>query len=157
MITLPIVKPDLYKYSPHKERMLLIDEVSDYSVTEYELGSKVYITEDSVFYDTKAGYVPSWISFEYMAQSIALLSGIYAVQNGKTPLIGFIMGIRDFTPLKNGFKPGDEVTIKVKQIFREQEVVVFEGSAFCNGELYTSGTINAVEGTEETISKMRGL
>ena len=59
---------------PHKEPMILIDDIVDYSLEEKWLKSCVTITKDSLFFDKDLNGIDSIIGIEYMAQTI----GCYA-------------------------------------------------------------------------------
>lgn len=155
MITLPCRKPDLYNYSPHQGPMLLLDQVDRYDLQRYTLESSVCIKPDSEFYNNETGNMPIWISFEYMAQSIAALSGIASKLNSQNPKIGFIVGIRGFESFRDGYKPEDIVTIKVSQNFREGDVAVFDGETYVNDVLYSIATLNVVENNPELLDKWR--
>ena len=152
--TLPLGKPELYRYSPHQKSMLLLDVLKAYDLRSLELTSGVNITSSSVFFDPEAGCVPNYVAFEYMAQSIALLSGLAEVDKNSTPKIGFIMGIRDFKTTVPGFTPGDALEVRVKEVFREGSVAVFEGSVFVKDKLVVSAVVNAIEGDADVLEKL---
>lgn len=133
--------------------MLLLDQVDRYDLKKYTLESSVCINSDSEFYNNNTGSVPIWISFEYMAQSIAALSGISSKLNSKEPKIGFIVGIRNFESYRNGYEPEDRVIVKVSQNFREGDVAVFDGETYVNDILYSKATMNVVENNPELLDK----
>ncbi len=156
MIKTPISKPELFNYSPHQGLMLLIDRLLDYSLDDVYCKSAVDVSEQSTFFEAESGVIPCWVAFEYMAQNIALLSGISSVAKGEKPKIGFIMAIRDFTTYRHGFAPGSEVDIFVNQIFRDGDVAVFEGKALVNNEEYARGTLSTISANKDLINKMTG-
>ncbi|MDA3810726.1 MAG: hypothetical protein PF518_10430 [Spirochaetaceae bacterium] len=153
MIFLPCRKPELYNYSPHKNRMLLIEQLDQYDLIENKLSSSIKITESSEFFCPSDNYVPVWISFEYMAQSIAILSGISHADDGDEPKIGFIIGVRDFKAAVPGFKPGDELVIFVEQTFRDGNVAVFNGEVLINDKVCSSAIINVIENNQELVNR----
>ncbi|MBN1799472.1 MAG: hypothetical protein JW822_12935 [Spirochaetales bacterium] len=156
MINTPVTKPELFKYSPHKNLMLLIDRLEDYSLEHAFLKSSVDVTEQSIFFDAESGIIPCWIAFEYMAQNIALLSGISSILKAQRPKIGFIMAIRDFITYQKGFAPGSRVTILVKQVFRDGDVAVFEGKASISKKEFAAGTLSTISANDTLIKKMTG-
>ena len=88
---------DLSKILPHKKPMILIDKVLEFDVQNLTLKAEVIINENPMFYDKSLGGVPSWIGLEYMAQTIAALSGIYeSERDGGEPIMGFILGTRKY-------------------------------------------------------------
>lgn len=150
-LNLPIKKPELYNYSPHQKRMLLFDQVDNFNLDNSTLEASLTIKENSEFFNKNLNAVPTYISFEYMAQSIATLAGIGKTVINKEPKIGFIIGVREFISEQDGFNVGDNVKIKIKEIYRTDEVAVFEGESFVNGNLYTSATLNVVENSENIL------
>ncbi|MCM1321295.1 MAG: hypothetical protein NC041_00835 [Bacteroides sp.] len=61
---------------PHKGKMLLLNRIVFFDTKEGLLVSESDISADWLFYDAALSGVPSWVSFELMAQSIAALNGI---------------------------------------------------------------------------------
>src|ERR1035437_7577130 len=100
--------------------MFLLNRVRDHNAADLWLESEVDISADSLFFDPERQLVPAWVAFEYMAQSIAALSGIVNfAADGSAPKIGFIMGVRDFECSCAGFSVGSSLSIHVAQIFRD--------------------------------------
>ena len=155
MITLPCSKPELFNYSPHQGRMLLLDQVVQYDLKEHSLQSKLLIDRDSEFYSSDFACVPVWISFEYMAQSIAVLSGISHKEEGNDPKIGFIMGVRDFNSFSDGFIPGNELTVSVSQSFRDGDVAVFDGVVMINEKICSTAVINVIENNQKLLERWK--
>jgi predicted hotdog family 3-hydroxylacyl-ACP dehydratase len=141
-----ICKPELADYLPHKNSMLLLDRIVGYDLSTYRLLSEVDIWEDNLFFNPDLGGVGAWTGFEYMAQSIAALSGVHA----KTvldiePKIGFIMSIRAFETKVAAFPPGKTLQIGVEQLFREGSVVAFNCNILLDGQEITTAVVNAIE------------
>ena len=68
---------------PHSGKMSLLDRVVDYNFEKLEIHAEVDIGPGSMFFDNDIDGIPVWIGFEYMAQSISALSGIYGKTQGK--------------------------------------------------------------------------
>ena len=85
-------KEYLRKILPHKQPMILIDDVVEYSLEEKWLKSCVTIRKDCLFYDSGINGIDSIIGIEYMAQTI----GCYAhLESHRTePQVGFLLGTR---------------------------------------------------------------
>ncbi|MDC7219040.1 MAG: hypothetical protein PQJ59_03805 [Spirochaetales bacterium] len=149
MINLPLTKPDLFDYSVHKGRMLLIDQIDGYDFEEVELKSSVVISEESEFFHRDK--MPVWVSFEYMAQSIALLSSLVHLDKDEEPQIGFIMNVREFKAPRPSYAPGDRVEIRVKQTFKEGGIAVFDGETYVDGECYSRGVVTVIEKSQELL------
>jgi 3-hydroxyacyl-[acyl-carrier-protein] dehydratase len=129
-------RDELKKYLPHREPMLLVDEmIMD---TEGVVHSKYRIREDEFFcqgHFPGNPLVPGVILCEIMAQSCALLVMDEIV--GKTTLYSGIDNMR----FKNPVRPGDlcEITARLNgkranMFFCEAELRV-EGKLCCKGNL----------------------
>jgi 3-hydroxyacyl-[acyl-carrier-protein] dehydratase len=129
-------RDELKKYLPHREPMLLVDEmIMD---TEGVVHSKYRIREDEFFcqgHFPGNPLVPGVILCEIMAQSCALLVMDEIV--GKTTLYSGIDNVR----FKNPVRPGDlcEITARLNgkranMFFCEAELRV-EGKLCCKGNL----------------------
>lgn len=102
---------------PHAGNMVLVDEVIDYQPDSAT--ARVRVSADSLFYDPHIKGIHSAIGLEWMAQTIALVAGIYALQHGQPVQVGFLLGTRNYDPLQKVFGLGEEYVIHVKQLFRE--------------------------------------
>jgi len=91
-----IENEDLLSLLPHRNKMLLINRVTEYDVHKRFLCSEYDVSEDCLFYDPVLNGVPAWISFEFMAQAVSALAGITGQLAGKPPMIGFIMSVSAF-------------------------------------------------------------
>lgn len=131
-----MTREELKEYVPHREPMLLIDEI--------ELGedglcnAKYLIREDEVFcqgHFPGNPIVPGVILCEIMAQSCALL--MKEELKGMTPLYTGIDNVR----FKNVVKPGDlcEVTARLKSrrgpMFFCEAVLMVDGMLCCKGDM----------------------
>ena len=137
--------------------MLLLDRLEDYSFSPATLSALVEITPRSPFFNPERRLVPIWVSFEYMAQSIALLAGLRSAVHGEKPNIGFIMGVRDFKAKCDGFPEGKKVDVHIRQILLHEAVAVFEGEARLDNQLAATGTLTTVEGSPELIERMKEI
>jgi predicted hotdog family 3-hydroxylacyl-ACP dehydratase len=147
-LTTHIDRQELIGYLPHKGKMFLLDRVLSYELSHpTHLVSESDIAESSIFYDSGLSGIPVWVAFEYMAQSIAALSGIDAkVENsGAEPKIGMIMGVRDFKAEIDCLPTGSTVRTEVSEVFRDGPVVSFECGLFFEGRKVVRATLNAIE------------
>jgi predicted hotdog family 3-hydroxylacyl-ACP dehydratase len=154
-VACPVDKPLLFRYSPHRGSMLLLDRLEDYSFSPAALTALVDITSTSPFFDHEIKMVPPWVSFEYMAQSIALLAGLRGASRGEKPNIGFIMGVREFKAFCDGFPEGKKVEIHIRQVLLHEAVAVFKGEAWMDGVRAAAGTLSTVEGSPALIARMK--
>jgi len=112
------LKIDVEKLLPHSGDMVLIDQMIDYG-DDYGV-SKVKVDADSKFFEDNIGGIHAAIGLEWMAQTIAAIAGIEALQNNRPVQVGFLLGSRKYEPSKSVFKLCEEYVIHVKQLYREE-------------------------------------
>jgi predicted hotdog family 3-hydroxylacyl-ACP dehydratase len=135
---------ELESVMPHKRNMVLITRVVEYSIADKYLIAQVDITEKSMFF--KNGQVPVWVGIEYMAQSIAALSGIYQkTQNSDKINIGFIIGARNYKCFVGGFNLGKTLTVKVQELFLDAEIGSFSCEIFDGDKLLAATELNVFQ------------
>lgn len=131
-----MTRDELKDYLPHREPMLLVDEIEIDS--DGVCHAKYRVKEDEYFcrgHFPGNPIVPGVIQCEIMAQSCALL--VKDVIQGKTTLYTGIDKVR----FKNIVKPGDlcEITATLKSrrasIFYCQAELRVNGNICCKGEL----------------------
>lgn len=144
-----INKKQLEKILPHKQPMILIDSIADYSIEQGWLKSIVTITKDSMFYDPTINGVSSAVGIEYMAQTI----GCYAFLKSEyeEPLIGFLLGTRLYNNKLKVFKENETLEIFVKEVFSGNEISSFDCIIYNQEEEIASATINVYQ--SENIEK----
>lgn len=129
-------REELKEYLPHREPMLLVDEIDIDS--EGVCHSKYLVKDDEIFcrgHFPGNPIVPGVIQCEIMAQSCALL--VKDEIKGKTTLYTGIDNVR----FKHPVKPGDlcEVTATLKNrrgaVFYCDAVLKVAGQLCCRGEL----------------------
>ena len=136
---------------PHKEPMILIDDILGYSIEEKWIKTCVTIREDSLFYDKDLQGIDSVIGIEYMAQTI----GCYAFfrKKLKEPQIGFLLGTRLYNNAVKKFDLGKTYYILVKEVF-VAEIYSFECFIYNDkNEEIASATINVYQDTDENIKE----
>ncbi len=108
---------------PHKPPMLLLDEVLSFD--EVSITTRSHITEANPFYVPGRG-VPSYVTFEIMAQSISAHDGATRWQTGEPPAIGLLLGCRKFTVTRDWLQPGETVDTQASPLLFEGEMRSFE-------------------------------
>jgi predicted hotdog family 3-hydroxylacyl-ACP dehydratase len=108
---------------PHSGGMILIDDIVDYN--EDSLVASVTITDSSLFGDGSKG-VPVWVGIEYMAQAVAAWAGIQGKGRDKPVKMGLLLGTRRYVANKSYFSIGCRLLITVQQVYRENELGVFD-------------------------------
>lgn len=106
----------------HRAPMILIDCIDAYD-SETVLSS-VEIKSDTPFLADNV--VPSYVSVEFMAQSVAAFSGIKAKNSGGSPKIGYLASARKVDLNVPYFSIGDKLEIAVRMIWNEPPMAVFD-------------------------------
>ncbi len=130
---------------PHKGKMFLLDRIRDYDLNEKSITTEIDITRDNLFYEEELGGVPVWVAFEYMAQSVSALSGIYGRSKGENPKTGFILSVNGFEADVPVFKQGKTVVVNVQEKIRVDQAVTFDGVAMVGNKVVVTSKINTVE------------
>ena len=145
-------KEYLAKLLPHKEPMILIDDIVDYSIEDRWLKTCVTIREDSLFYDKELRGIDSVVGIEYMAQTI----GCYAFLRTKQtePKVGFLLGTRLYNNAIEKFELGKTYYIKVMEVF-VAEIYSFECFIYNEeNEEIASATINVYQDIDNNIKEL---
>ncbi len=134
---------------PHKEPMILIDDIVDYSLEEKWLKTCVTIREDSLFYDKNLKGIDSSVGIEFMAQTIGCYA--YLRKNLSEPNIGFLLGTRLYNNLNKTFELNKTYYIKVMEVFIA-EIYSFECFIYNDkNEEIASATINVYQDDNKSI------
>ena len=141
----PIEKDKLINLLPHKGRMFLLDRAVDIDYDEYSIKTQVDVTKESMFFDEALGGIPSYVTFEYMAQSISALSGIDNNRKGLSPKVGVILSVSEFKTIIPVLKEGTTVTVSVCQQDIVDRVFSFTCTAYIGEELVSSGKLTVME------------
>ena len=142
---MPIEKNELINLLPHKGRMFLLDRAVDVNFEEYSIKTQVDVTEQSMFFDKALGGIPSYVTFEYMAQSISALSGIDNRRRGLPPKVGVILSVSDFKTTVPVIKAGTTVTVLDCQQDIVDRVFSFNCTAYIGDILISSGKLTVME------------
>ena len=132
-----MLREELKQYLPHREPMLLVDEIEiDAEGTAH---AKYRIKEDEFFcrgHFPGNPIVPGVIQCEIMAQSCALL--VKDEIKGKTTLYSGINNVR----FKNPVKPGDLCEITAKLVNRRGQIFFCEANLKVDGKLCCKGELS---------------
>jgi predicted hotdog family 3-hydroxylacyl-ACP dehydratase len=147
-VDLPLGHADSERFVPHKGPMFLIDRLTVEDLEAGHMDAEVDIHPRCLFHRAECGGVPAWVGFEYMAQTIAALSGRQGARHGGEPKVGFIMGVRDFDCAEPIFPDSVHLRIEVRQEFRDGPVVSFRCRILdkADGErVFARAMVNAIE------------
>jgi predicted hotdog family 3-hydroxylacyl-ACP dehydratase len=133
------------KLVPHSGKMSLLSRVKAVDLAAHTLCAEVDVSPDSFFYDSVMGGVPVWVGFEYMAQSIAALSGKCNLEYGRRPNIGFILSVKNFKAKVHSFSKGTTISILVKELVQLDSIVSFECAITLNESVLAVATLNTIK------------
>jgi predicted hotdog family 3-hydroxylacyl-ACP dehydratase len=108
---------------PHSRSMVLIDDAIEAGADWVLAG--VRIGEDSPFYDPELGGVPSWVGIEYMAQTVALFSGIQTKRAAREIKVGLLVGVRRYQAETVRFPLGAYLRIRATKEWDDRQMAVF--------------------------------
>jgi predicted hotdog family 3-hydroxylacyl-ACP dehydratase len=107
---------------PHSGAMILIDDVI--ASGEGWVESGVRIGEDCLLYEPGLG-VPAWMGIEYMAQTVAMYSGIQMKRAGAGIKIGFLLGTRHYVAMTDYYPLGNYLRIHAHEEWQDGQMAVF--------------------------------
>lgn len=120
--------PPVTELLPHKDQMVLIDEVVSFSEEEKCITVSVNVTEDSTFYDAAVGGVPNLVAIEYMAQASAALAEMAQKikDSSGPPRPGILLGTRKLNLAIEKFEVGKKYLVSAKDVFDDGTTASFE-------------------------------
>jgi predicted hotdog family 3-hydroxylacyl-ACP dehydratase len=118
----PWLVPELL---PQSGPMMLLDDLVD--AGEGWVTAGVRIAEDSLFFAPGVG-MPCWLGLEYMAQTIALYSGLQATRAGRPVPIGLLLGSRRYQAMTTHFLLGSYLLIHVREQWYDGQIGAFDCS-----------------------------
>lgn len=136
--------PDLL---PHEPPMVLLDHIEDYG-SDYVV-TKVLIEKAKPFFIEDHG-VPSYVGIEYMAQTCGVLAGLQSKEHGSPISLGFLLGTRNFHVKKPWFKLGESLSVHVKEVFRQEQMGVFDCCIKEGSESVVTAQLNLYQSDEKT-------
>jgi predicted hotdog family 3-hydroxylacyl-ACP dehydratase len=119
-----IEKEELLSLLPHRGRMLLLSRVSDYNLDKGSVVAEYDVSDSNIFYNKEMNGTPTWVSFECMAQTISILSGLSRREKGLKPNIGMILSV-------SGLKMAQQllpeaITITVQRVMFVKSIYTFQ-------------------------------
>ena len=143
--------PDVEKWLPHREDMVLLDEVVH--VGEDGAIAKVNIKPETQF--CKDGRVPAWVGIEYMAQTMAAYSGGLSLQNSEEVSLAFLLGSRRYTTKLSHFNVGDELIIRIKPAMVHDAISNFDCVIELNSDEVATAALTAYKPDEKMLEGMK--
>jgi predicted hotdog family 3-hydroxylacyl-ACP dehydratase len=134
---------ELLTLVPHRGKMLLLSRIIDYDLEKRVLKSECDIGPSCIFYDSGLGGVPSWVGFEFMAQSISALSGFNTRMKGEPPKIGVIMSISSIDFFYPVFT--SKAVIEIVEDVQLDKIFTFNCSVYSENKLFAKGKLTVMD------------
>ncbi len=141
----PNEKLPLAELLPQADPMILL---TDYvpPVEEGSVEAFVTIGVDSPFYEPALGGVPSCVTLEYMAQTMALCTGLYRKSRGLPPQVGFLLGSRRLTVSVPRFTCGETYRVQAVCTYSDESFGSFDCEVTdAEGRVAAKGTLTAFQ------------
>ena len=111
---------------PHKEPMIFISDVRSADIKTGVLTAHSKIRQTDVLYQSDIGGVPAYATLEYMAQAIGCFVGLYDMEQGKKPGVGFVLGTRKLKIQKPILLLDEDFLIDVSVVFCDENMASFD-------------------------------
>lgn len=134
---------EIEKLIPHKGKMLLVDKIISVDINTRSLTSQVTIKSTDIFFNTELQGVPSYVSFEYMAQTISALSAI--LNQHTSPKAGVILSVSNLQSTQSLFTADQQITIHVQENCVVGNLFTFDCTASLDNEQVVSCTLLVME------------
>lgn len=151
---------EIAEYLPHRGKMLLLSRITDYDMEKRIITGEYDITKDCIFYEKEGDGIPSWVSFELMAQTICALTGIAHKLFGRKILPGMILSVTNFKTKTEWLKCGTTVKMTMTEDYRDDEDSLYNyigelWTAENTGEPAVTAKISAIE--IESLEQLREI
>jgi predicted hotdog family 3-hydroxylacyl-ACP dehydratase len=139
---------EILKLIPHRQKLVLIDEVIDASKVNFTVLVEV---DDNSLLVTDHG-VPSFCGIEYMAQSIAAYNNTHFNQEA-LPKLGFVIAIRGFESNLDYFAKGSSLKVNIEpNLIFQNSSGSFKGEIKLNDKIIAKASITAYVPSDEELS-----
>lgn len=139
----PLLKPD--GLLPQASPMVLLTGYEEPG-EENAATAFVEISPDSPFYVPALGGTPGCTALEYMAQAMALCTGIYRRRKGHGPKMGFVLGSRSLEIRTPVFECGRTYRVRASCDYFDESFGSFDCAVFDDkGETVASARMTAYQ------------
>ena len=129
---------------PHRPPMLIIHQLLERN--EDTALAEAIVPTEGMFLDPQGGLLPEYF-IELIAQSIAAINGFDTRKENRPPLIGYLVGIDNFSWTDKA-RPGETLQISLKKTFEFQAVTIMEGRVIGPNGLVACGELKVWEEKE---------
>ncbi|MDR3304330.1 MAG: 3-hydroxylacyl-ACP dehydratase [Treponema sp.] len=148
-----IEQDELITLVPHKGKMFLLSRVISYAFENRELAAEYDVTSNCLFYDAALDGIPSWVSFEFMAQCVSALSGLTGRLQGQGPKPGFILSVSGMELFRPVLYAGETVTASIEEDYCVDLVHTFKGEAAIDGSIVAKAKLTAIDVEDISVYK----
>ena len=131
---------------PQKPPMEFISAIESFDMEKQDLVARIDVKETDLLYHKDINGIPSSVSLEYMAQSIACFIGCQDIHltGAAKAAAGFIMGSRDLHIMVPVYNVGTSYYVRVRSLFCDNNIASFECKITdINGNVMATGNVNA--------------
>ena len=115
--------PPLSELLPQAGPMRLLERVEEH---DDEHTVCVALPSASTLFQDQAGFVPSWVAIEYMAQCAAAHGGLLARARGVAPRLGLFVGSRRLLFRCERFTPGIVLRVSARHAAGHGDTLAFD-------------------------------
>jgi len=134
---------------PHKGKMVLLSRITNYDLKERTIEAEYDITDKCIFYDPQISGVPTWVGFEFIAQTVSALSGLTERVKDKPPRLGFVLGLSQVQINIPFLKTGSIIKIKTKEVENVHPIIYFTGELYLDDKKVFSGRLTIMDVDDE--------
>ena len=132
---------------PQAHPMILLTGYTPPATDSQAVEAWVDVSAESPFYEVELAGVPACVAAEYMAQTMALCTGLYRARRNLPPKVGFLLGSRRLTLNLTHFTAGSRYRVRVEPSFSDEEFGSFACTIYevATGKEVASAQMNAFQ------------
>lgn len=128
---------------PHKRGMIWLEAVVDCDDTT--LTAIAQVKSANPLYNSARQQLPASAGIEWMAQAVSAFAGIHRLRDGKSILLGFLLGTRRYRSLCGGYALAETATIHVSRSYVEEDLAAFDCTITVANELRAEALITVFQ------------
>lgn len=127
----------------HRSPLLLLDRIVQVAD---EICTAELRVDPSAWYADADGAMPGWFGIELMAQTASAYSGSRKAMEGRSPLIGYLLGAQRYDCVAPSFPAGAVLRIEARLLFQEESgLAAFACEISRDGQTLARATLKAFE------------
>lgn len=146
---------DCAHYLPHRESMLLLDEVLSVAGGECVCKSTVSPKCRLAMFLDDAGALPGAAGMELLCQCVGVYSGVCRERLGLTAVkLGMVLSCRGYASDLEVFPAGSVLEIRVRELMNDGSVGSFQGEILIDGNLAAGGTVSVYQPSDPELESL---